>query len=98
LARQVVGVVVAAVGRFGRFWLTAPEEVPVLAWLKPAMVMHVGVVTLLEALSTSLCIRLSWFLLRRETLDPWDWAMEALVCVFLLFGGIVSESTLLGDQ
>jgi hypothetical protein len=38
------------------------------------------------------------FLLRRETSDPQDRAMKALVCVFLLLGGIISESTLLGDR
>jgi hypothetical protein len=91
-------VVEAGVGRFGRFWFTALEEILVLARLEPVMVMYVGVMTLLEASSRSLCAHLPRFLLRREISDPLDLAMEALVCVFLLLGGIVSESTLLGDQ
>jgi hypothetical protein len=72
------------------------EEIPVLAWLESAMVTSVDVMTLLEASLRSLCVRLPRFLLRRETSDPWDRAMEALACVFLLLGGIVSESTCLG--
>jgi hypothetical protein len=91
-------VVEAAVGRFGRFWFTASEEIPVLAQLEPAMVMSAGVMTLLEASSRSPCTHLPRFLLQRETLDPLDRAMKVLVCVFLLLGGIISESILLGDR
>jgi hypothetical protein len=50
---------------------------------------HVGVIALLEASSRSLCIHLLWFFLWRKTSNPRDRAMEALVCVFLLFEGIV---------
>jgi hypothetical protein len=87
----------ADVGRFGRFWLAAPEEVLIPAWLE-LMVTHVGVMTLLEASSRSLCIRRPQFLLWRETLDPLDWVMEVLVCVFILLWGIISESNFLGDR
>jgi hypothetical protein len=62
------------------------------------MVRPEGVVTLLEASSKSLCVRLPWFLLRRKTLDPRDQAVKARVCVFVLLGGIVSKSTLLGNR
>jgi hypothetical protein len=84
------------VGRYGRFHFMALEEIHVLARLEPTMVTSEDVMTLLEASSRSLCVRLSWFLLQRETLDPRDRVMEALVCVFLLLGGIILESTLLG--
>jgi hypothetical protein len=82
-------VVEAGVSRFGNFWLTTSEEIPVLA---------MDVMTLLEASPRSLCVRLPPFLLRRETSYPRDRAMEALVCAFLLLGGIVSESTCLGTN
>jgi hypothetical protein len=91
-------VVEAGVGLFGRFWFTASNEIHVLARLEPAMVMSMGLMILLEASSRSPCARLPRFLLRRETSDPLDRGMEALVCIFLLLGGIVSESILLGDR
>jgi hypothetical protein len=89
-------VVEAGVGRFRSFWFTTSEEIHVLARLEPVMVTSMDVMTLLEASSRSLCVRLPPFLIRRETSDPRNRAMEALVCVFLLLGGIVSESTCLG--
>jgi hypothetical protein len=49
----------ADVGRFRRFCLAAPEEVPVLARLEPTMVTLVGVMTLLKVSSRSPCVHLS---------------------------------------
>jgi hypothetical protein len=89
-------VVEAGVGRFERFWFTVPEEILVLARLEPTMVMPVGVMILLEASSRSLCARLPQFLLWKESSDPLDRAMEALVCVFLLLGGIARSRFCLG--
>jgi hypothetical protein len=61
LAGEVVDVVEACVGRFGRFRFMAPEEIPVLARLEPAIVMFVGFMTLLEASSRSSCVHPPWF-------------------------------------
>jgi hypothetical protein len=53
LAGEVISVAEVDVGQFERFWLAAPEEGLVLPQLKPATLMHVGVMTLLEASSAN---------------------------------------------
>jgi hypothetical protein len=63
-----------------------------------AMVTSVDVMTLLEAFVEESMCPSSLIATPKETSASQDRAMEALVCVFLLLRGIVSELTLPGDQ